>query len=661
MNELRKISSFLANNRRRHFKITMDKDSCFEITYKELDDILKTTKSRELNVVLQHIRMKYNNVNNEIISYLSPKIKSFISHYNQRLNRACFIRNRFEEQNRDWLDDGIIRTVDDNNNNNSPKKRGPKPKEFVELGDRQKKRRSETLENKMTEKHSTEELRYTADRLAKDKEDEKEQEGQQTGNNRAALSLFVDLDFTVSKWDKLRAYVKKHGSNFPEYRHIKDEKKKCYPENVTVTETSASIKLQSLLNHTAQRIIETKSIDELQSLHGKTLVLISKWGMDGSSGHSQYKQNFVDNSATDCNLFTISMVPINLSCDQKEVWQNPSPSSVRYCRPIKFEFAKEKTEYTKQEHNDIQDQIRLLEVSVVKIGDLAFDVRHQLEETMVDGKVCNAVTENSAASRCNICKARPSEMNNIDGVSAKPCNEEVYKFGLSTLHCRIRFMETILKISHRLPVYKAGSTKRRKLTEKEKEKVAEKKKEVQTKLKEKLHITVDAVKTGSGTTNDGNTARTFFSNPEEVAKITGVDQELITRFANILQVITSGNKINCDKFGEYTKKTAELYAEKYPWWYMPASVHKVLIHGSSVIKSFLVPIGQLSEEALEAGNKEFRNIREWHTRKTSRIDTITDVIHHLLFASDPFISQFRIVRNKRHLPLSEEAQELLEN
>lgn len=125
--------------------------------------------------------------------------------------------------------------------------------------------------------------------------------------------------------------------------------------------------------------------------------------------------------------------------------------------------------------------------------------------------------------------------------------------------------------------------------------------------------------------------------------------------------MASGKKINCDEFEKYARETAKLYVEKYPWWYMPPSVHKVLIHGSSVIKSFLVPIGQLSEEALEAGNKDFRNIREWHTRKTSRIDNCTDVIHHLLFQSDPLISQFRIVKEKAKLPLSAEALELIED
>ena len=48
---------------------------------------------------------------------------------------------------------------------------------------------------------------------------------------------------------------------------------------------------------------------------------------------------------------------------------------------------------------------------------------------------------------------------------------------------------------------------------------------------------------------------------------------------------------------------------------MPVTVHKILIHGAFVISNALLPIGQLSEEAQEARNKDFKRYREIHTRK----------------------------------------------
>lgn len=102
---------------------------------------------------------------------------------------------------------------------------------------------------------------------------------------------------------------------------------------------------------------------------------------------------------------------------------------------------------------------------------------------------------------------------------------------------------------------------------------------------------------GSGNTNDGNTARRFFTNSELSAAITGIDKRIIIRFRVILQTISSNYAIKEDKFEEYCKETDKLHVTLYPW-YMPTTIHKILIHGPEVVKSALILIGMLSEEAL---------------------------------------------------------------
>lgn len=58
---------------------------------------------------------------------------------------------------------------------------------------------------------------------------------------------------------------------------------------MTVTDSSAKIALQALLDLTVNRIFETiRSPDAIQD---KQLILISKWGFDGASNQSRYKQN----------------------------------------------------------------------------------------------------------------------------------------------------------------------------------------------------------------------------------------------------------------------------------------------------------------------------------------------------------------------------------
>lgn len=73
--------------------------------------------------------------------------------------------------------------------------------------------------------------------------------------------------------------------------------------------------------------------------------------------------------------------------------------------------------------------------------------------------------------------------------------------------------------------------------------------------------------------------------------------------------MSSGYNINPSKFGDYALETAKLLIRKYPWYYLPASVHKVLLHDPEIIQNCLVSIGELSEEAAETKNKDIKLFR----------------------------------------------------
>jgi hypothetical protein len=88
-----------------------------------------------------------------------------------------------------------------------------------------------------------------------------------------------------------------------------------------------------------------------------------------------------------------------------------------------------------------------------------------------------------------------------------------------------------------------------------------------------------------------------------------------------LQSISSGFELNIEEFDKYTKDTAKLFVKEYPWFYMPASVHKVLVHGADIVSGALLPTGQLSEEAQESRNKDLKYFRSRNSRKT-RISVI---------------------------------------
>jgi len=97
-----------------------------------------------------------------------------------------------------------------------------------------------------------------------------------------------------------------------------------------------------------------------------------------------------------------------------------------------------------------------------------------------------------------------------------------------------------------------------------------------------------------------------------------------------LQALASGHKVNVHKFNEYALDTAKGLNKEYTWYYLPATVHKVLTHGSAIIEHAIVSIGELLEEAAEANNKEIKKCRLNHTRKMTRILTNTDILNYVL-------------------------------
>lgn len=174
-----------------------------------------------------------------------------------------------------------------------------------------------------------------------------------------------------------------------------------------------------------------------------------------------------------------------------------------------------------------------------------------------------------------------------------------------------------------------------------------------------MGLIVDRPKPGFGSTNDGNTARRFFTNAEKSADITGLDKNIISRFGIILQALSSGHEINIDEFEKYIRETKEIYLRLYPWYYMPVAVHKLLMHSVAIIDSSVLPIGQLSEETQEARNKDCRRFRESHTRKISRIITNRDLLTMLLVTSDPIINSFRTLPKKSSGTMSSDVLNLL--
>lgn len=472
-----------------------------------------------------------------------------------------------------------------------------------------------------------------------------------------ALKMFVEADLTRRQYEIIRATNKKH---YPCYDLLLKAKQECYPPQsaLRVTATCAEMDLQSLMDHTVIRL--SKFLEEvlmtLDANERMSLQLYCKWGCDGSQ-QTRYKQTFSEDAdSSDANIFISSFVPLQIVCGQegkKIVWQNPTPSSPRYCRPIRFRYVKESTNVIKDEIKFVENAAKALITTNVNINSTEYVFRHVMKMTMVDGKVCNSATDTASTSRCYICGVTSKNFNDLSKKNV--ICPEALEFGLSVLHARIRLFESILHLSYKLPIKKY----RERMTQEEKIIIEQRKKEIQERFRNETGLLVDMPKANFGNTNDGNTSRRFFENTKLASEITGINHELIFRFKVILETISSGLKIDAAKYDSYALETAKLYINEYGWHPMTPTLHKILIHGASIIENAFLPIGQLSEEAAEARNKHFRSYRLNFARKFSRETCNQDIYQRLLLSSDPLLSSMRHIKRTSQKPFLKETIALL--
>lgn len=603
----------------------------------------------------------------ENINILKSKFSHFKSEMKRRWLKAHRVEKNFLKQNSSWLEGTFEIPI-------TKQRQGRPSISFEDSSERSKRRKTEDVRSSVDEEvivHAAAVVlqksgKRDASKVLKDitnsptraNEYIKAYSSQDTPplTPLEALSMLVDADLSRRQYERIRE-TNKHF--FPCYDLVLKAKQECYPPKdlVRVTATCAESNLQSLIDLTVTRLSQYLE-DVLMRIKEKdrnSLKVICKWGCDGSQ-QAQFKQKFLNDADSDANIFMSSFVPLQITCGQdniRVVWQNPTPSSPRYCRPIRFRFVKETTDVTNEEINYVQDAAKSLKRTTVNLKGQLFSVATIFKMTMVDGKVCNAATGTKSTSRCYICGATSKDFNNLN--KKFEINPQALDFGLSVLHARIRIFESILHLAYKLPIKKYRERK----TQEEKEVEEKRKFDIQQRFRQETGLLVDIPKTNFGNTNDGNTSRRFFENAELSADITGINYNLIYRLKVILETLSSGHKIDTKKYDEYALNTAKLYIELYGWHPMTPTLHKILVHGSSIIEKSLLPIGQLAEEAAEARNKHFRAYRQDFSRKFSREYCNLDVYNRLILSSDPVLSSMRRIKKSKTKSFLPETLEML--
>ena len=168
-----------------------------------------------------------------------------------------------------------------------------------------------------------------------------------------------------------------------------------------------------------------------------TSTLHCKYGFDRASSQKIYKQKFTQTPLEEAikneeTLFLTGLVPLTLSINGSIIWRNNTPSSYRYCSPIKLEYIKENPEIIRAEYERLNNQlveISTSENNVFNFNETNINLNYVLEPTMLDGKAINALTNTNSTQCCNICGVKPSKINNLNTINENIINEDAFKFG----------------------------------------------------------------------------------------------------------------------------------------------------------------------------------------------------------------------------------------
>lgn len=237
------------------------------------------------------------------------QIAKFNGEFRKRWVKSNRMTERFRNQNQNWLKGNLTFNID---SSNECQNRGRPIQSFLESSERSKRRKTLCLRKQ----YSEQELAYAsqmnlrasgqtdAPKVVRDvvlstpTRAQKYRKALKRSNDfndpqisaDAALSMIMEAKLTRHQYNIVRYNAK---NKFPCYSYIQAAKQDCYPSKdaIKITERTAEIRLQNLLDHTCIRLIKhQKSVFDTFDFD-ENMTLISKWGIDGTST-TQYNQKF---------------------------------------------------------------------------------------------------------------------------------------------------------------------------------------------------------------------------------------------------------------------------------------------------------------------------------------------------------------------------------
>ncbi|CAH0547420.1 unnamed protein product [Brassicogethes aeneus] len=226
----------------------------------------KDDRQSSIKLKLEQI-LKIEDYTDDVAKILNEKSHFFCLNV-ERLWKNCSRNiNLFKRKHRTWLEgnlslpSGIIQLSKEPEHDIQPGtsniKRGRPKIHFKEASQKTKIRRVESL----VLEHSAEELCFAAERSLK-LNCAPHQKTKKILNRQETLALVYDLNLSVKKYNVLRSVVNAlHKNCFPSYRALLEKKNEYMPSKITVTEISAEVDLQELLQKKVDSILKLPDLN----------------------------------------------------------------------------------------------------------------------------------------------------------------------------------------------------------------------------------------------------------------------------------------------------------------------------------------------------------------------------------------------------------------
>jgi len=270
----------------------------------------------------------------------------------------------------------------------------------------------------------------------------------------SALAFYLEYDYSKRRYEGLVVDCRtRNCSIYPAYHHVREAMVECQPNNYEISESEVFVPLQDMLNKTAERLCDAVAL-QWEEENVRNLELIVTLGFDSSSGHTNPHQQCKNAENEDPNaqqsLFVSSMIIIQLkTVSNKYFWINPTPQSIRFCRPLRIAIQKEDDLTIIREHNRLNKEINDLMPHKFKMANGKMTkVKFNVSQTLFDGKCINIIVGNKASSRCPMCLRTAHNFGNLDDDFSP--RKSSLKFGLGLLHDEIKASEHLLHISYRI-------------------------------------------------------------------------------------------------------------------------------------------------------------------------------------------------------------------